>query len=80
MGEARVGFVGKQWADAERIYDEVIDGFPGTAVAPEAVYWRGVCRYKRTNDHTALRDVAMLLEGQSQNSIWTRKASIWLGN
>jgi hypothetical protein len=80
MAEARVSFVRKQWADAERIYDEVISGFLQTAAAPEAVYWRGVCRHKKANDHTALHQVATQFERQSQNSIWAKKASIWRGH
>lgn len=74
---ARVAFMRKQWADAERCYEEVIERFPQTFAAPEAVYWRGVSRYKRTNDHMELPAVAAQFERQYQQSAWAQKASIW---
>ena len=77
MGLARVAFIDKQWADAERKYDGVVEHYPETAAAPEAVYWRGVSQYKRTNDHTVLGKVAELLNQKYQDSVWAQKASVW---
>jgi outer membrane protein assembly factor BamD (BamD/ComL family) len=77
LGLARVAVMRKQWADAERFYEAVIERFPQTNAAPEAVYWRGVCRYKRTNDHRELPAVAAQFERQYQETLWAKKASIW---
>jgi outer membrane protein assembly factor BamD (BamD/ComL family) len=77
LGLGRLAFMQKQWTDAERHYSEVIDRFPKTTGAAEAVYWRGVSRYKRTNDHTALPAIAAEFERQYQQSPWATKASIW---
>ncbi|HEU4480157.1 MAG TPA: hypothetical protein VFR80_16685, partial [Pyrinomonadaceae bacterium] len=52
MGLACVAFMNKHWADAGRKYAEIAERYPDTKIAPEAVYWKGVCRYKETNDHT----------------------------
>lgn len=77
MGLARVAFMHKQWAEAEQRYAQVVARYPDTIAAPEAVYWRGVCRYKGTNDHTALGKVAKELMQKYQGSEWALKASVW---
>ncbi|MEP6818558.1 MAG: tetratricopeptide repeat protein [bacterium] len=77
LGLARIFFMDKQWADAEQKYAQVRERYPETAAAPEAVYWRGVSQYKRTNDHTVLGGVAEELEEKYPASVWTQKASVW---
>ena len=61
MGLARVAFMNKLWADAEQRYKNILERYPASKFAPEAVYWHGVSHYKATNDHTALGDVAEIL-------------------
>ena len=77
LGLARISFMEKQWADAEQKYDQVIERYAETAAAPEAVYWRGVSQYKRTNDHTVLGGVAEELGEKYPESVWAQKASVW---
>lgn len=77
MGLARIAFMHKQWAAAERRYAEVAERYPDSKAAPEAVYWRGVSRYKATNDHTALGEVAEQFKQKYQDSVWALKASVW---
>ena len=77
MGLARIAFMRKKWADAERQYAEVVERYPDSKVAAEAVYWRGVSRYKRTNDHTVLGDVPEQLKEKYSDSVWAMKASVW---
>jgi len=77
MGLARIAFMHKQWAEAERRYAEISDKYSNTSSAPEAIYWRGVSRYKATNDHAALSEVATDLKKKYPNSVWMLKASIW---
>ena len=57
MGLARIAFMRKKWDEAERRYTQVVERYPNSKVAPEAIYWRGVSRYKQTNDHTVLGEV-----------------------
>jgi TolA-binding protein len=78
MGLARIAFMHKQWTEAERRYGEVAESYPNTSAAPEAIYWRGASRYKATNDHGALSEVADELKEKYQGSVWTLKASVWL--
>jgi hypothetical protein len=77
MGLARVAFMHMQWAEAERRYAEVSERYPNTSAAPEAIYWKGVSRYKATNDHAALSQVAVELKEKYPDSVWTLKALIW---
>lgn len=80
MGLARVAFKEKKWADAERIYSEVVEKYPNTASVPEARYWRAVSRYKGTNDHTVLGAEAEELQETAPQSVWAKKALPWLGH
>jgi TolA-binding protein len=77
MGLARTAFMQKQWADAEQRYAQVVERYQDTAAAPEAIYWRGVSQYKRTNDHTVLGGVAEQLNQEYPDSVWAQKASVW---
>ncbi|OLE54248.1 MAG: hypothetical protein AUG51_09065 [Acidobacteria bacterium 13_1_20CM_3_53_8] len=77
MGLARVAFMNKKWADAEQIYTRVVERYPDTSAAPEALYWRAVSHYKATNDHTVLGEVAEEFKQKYQDNIWAEKASVW---
>jgi Tetratricopeptide repeat len=77
LGLARIAFMHKQWADAERRYAEVVERYPDSKAAPEAIYWRGVSHYKATNDHTVLGEVAEQFKQKYQDSVWALKASVW---
>jgi hypothetical protein len=71
---ARVAFTHKKFADAEKLYQDVIDRHAGTAAVPEAIYWAAVSHYKGTNDHTVLGEVPEKLKGKYADTIWAKKA------
>ena len=77
LGLARMSFMEKRWAEAEQKYDQVIERYAETAAAPEAVYWKGISRYKMTNDHTVLGGVAEELGAKYPESVWAQKAIVW---
>ena len=77
LGLARVAFMSKNWADAERRYASVLDRFPNTHAGPEALYWKGVSRYKATNDHTVLGELPEQFRQKYPNSIWALKTAAW---
>ena len=77
MGIARVEFTHKKFADAQKLYAQVVDRFGNTAVAAEARYWRAVSQYKATNDHTALGEVAKELSERHPGDEWTLKSDPW---
>jgi TolA-binding protein len=78
MGLARLSFLAMNWDEAEAIYNKISERYPQTVAAPEAIYWRGVSRYKK-NDHEALGQTADLLAEKYPGNLWTSKASVWAG-
>ena len=74
---ARVAFMNKDWASAERRYAEVLDRYPNTEAAPEALYWKGVSHYKATNDHVVLGELPKLFREKYPDSIWALKTIAW---
>ncbi|HWF05148.1 MAG TPA: tetratricopeptide repeat protein [Candidatus Angelobacter sp.] len=78
LGLARVSFMHKKWADAGKLYDEILEKYPNSAAAPEAVYWKAVCHYKATNDHTVLGEVPKILQEKYPMSVWAKKALPWV--
>ena len=77
MGLARVAFMNKNWVDAERRYGEVVDRYPNSKAAPEALYWKAVSHYKATNDHTVLGELPKQFEQKYPDSIWAVKTAAW---
>jgi hypothetical protein len=77
MGIARVAFMHKKFADAQKLYAEVVDRFGNLAVAAEALYWRAVSQYKAKNDHTALGEVAPELADKFPEDEWRLKSVPW---
>ncbi len=77
MSLGRVAFMHKKWADAEKTYAGVGENYGNTAVAAEAMYWRGVCHYKATNDYTVLGEVAKELSEKYPGDEWTLKSDPW---
>jgi TolA-binding protein len=74
---ARLSFTQKQWAEAERRYGVVIDLYPDSKAAPEALYWKGVSHYKATNDHTVLGELPGQFKEKYPDSIWALKTAAW---
>ena len=75
---ARVAFMSKDWADAERRYMEVLERYPNSKAAPEALYWKGVSHYKATNDHTVLGELPGQFEEKYPDSSWALKTAAWV--
>jgi TolA-binding protein len=77
LGLARIAFMSKRFADAERLYASVLDRFPNTQAAPEALYWKGVSHYKATNDHTVLGELPEQFRQKYPSSVWALKTAAW---
>lgn len=77
LGLARVAFMSKDFAGAERRYAAVLDRYPNTKAAPEALYWKGVSHYKTTNDHTILGELPQMFREKYPDSIWALKTAAW---
>jgi hypothetical protein len=77
MAVARIEFMKKKFAEAEKLYTAIAEGRSDASVAAEAIYWRGVCHYKATNDHTVLGEVAIELGAKYPGDEWTLKSLPW---
>lgn len=78
MGLARVAFMHKQWTEAERRYAGVLERYPASKVAPEALYWKGVSRYNATKDHTVLGEMPGEFKEKYPDSVWALKTAAWV--
>jgi TolA-binding protein len=77
LGLGKAAFKSRKWQEAERRFREVVDRYPESDAAPEALYWAGVSRYRQTNDVAALAGTSEAFGKRYQDSIWAKKASIW---
>lgn len=75
---ARVAFMSKNWKDAERRYTEVLERYPESKAAPEALYWKGVSHYKITNDHNVLGELPGQFHDKYPDSQWALKTAAWV--
>jgi hypothetical protein len=77
VGRAQIAFAQQKWDEAERRFREVVDKFPDTDAAPEALYWAGATAYKGKNDAGALSRTAQAFKDRYQDTSWAKKASVW---
>lgn len=77
MGIARARFMHKKFADAQKLYAEIAARYGDLALAAEAIYWRDVCAYKATNDHTVLGTAAGELAEKFPEDEWRLKSLPW---
>ncbi|HSV15159.1 MAG TPA: thioredoxin fold domain-containing protein, partial [Tepidisphaeraceae bacterium] len=76
LGLAKSAFQRKDYGEAERRYREIVDRFPSSEAAPEALYWAGVSNYKATGDPSALRATTTAFGQRYQDTAWAKKASV----
>ena len=77
LGLARGDFKREKWSDAEKKFREIVDRFPNTDAAAEALYWAGVSRYKATGQGAALGETARAFSQRYRESPWAKKAQVW---
>ena len=77
IGLAKAAFNRSDFDEAERRYRAVLEAYPKTESAAEAMYWAGVARYKGTNDPAALQETARLFGKRYTDTSWAKKASVW---
>ena len=77
LGRAKAAFANGAFAEAEPRFREVVDRYPNSEAAPEALYWAGVSRYKATGDAGALKDTGQQFRERYTETSWAKKASVW---
>ncbi len=78
MGLGKTAFAHKQWDEAQRWFQALLDKFPNSDLAPEALYWVGVCPYQKTHDPQHLKRTAEEFTRRYQESSWAKRSSVWL--
>lgn len=78
MGLARLALVKKDWAEAERRFDDIAENHPDSEFAAQAVYYRGVSRYSASHDGTDLTDTAVTLRDKYEGDQWQLRSLPWL--
>ena len=77
FGLGKAAFANSNWKEAAQRFRNVVEQYPKSDVAPEALYWAGVSKYKDTGDAGALAETATALQSRYSDSVWTKKASVW---
>jgi len=77
-GLARIAFMKKDWAAAEKHFDNVLSQFPDSKFAPEAVYYKGVSRYSGSHDAAELANTAATLREKHPGNEWQLRSIPWL--
>ncbi len=54
--------------------EKLLAEYPKSDSVPEAIYWRGVCRYKATDDPRPLKEAYEQLKAEHTSSQWTKRA------
>lgn len=63
-----------QFDDALAKIEKLLSEYPKSHSVPEALYWRGVCRYKATDDTRPLKEAYEQLKAEHASSEWTKRA------
>lgn len=79
MALARMAFEAGRFDEAARRYRSVVERFPRSMPAAEALYWAGVSDYKASNDASHLERTATALTQRYPGTEWERKSTPWAG-
>ena len=75
LGIGKVGVENDQFNEAVIQFNTLLNGYPKSSAAPEAVYLRGVARYKSSHAVGALQDIYRQLLAEYPESAWTKRAA-----
>lgn len=74
LGMGKTDFDTTQFNDAIIHLNTLLNGYPRSAAAPEAIYLRGVSRYKSTLEAKPLKEAYEKLKAEYPESEWTKRA------
>jgi tetratricopeptide (TPR) repeat protein len=75
LGIGKVHFDLDHYEKALHYLDRLLAEFPKSNAAAEAIYLRGVCRYKNTGEAGSLKEAYEQLQAQYPTSEWTTRSS-----
>ncbi len=74
LGIAKSYFNRERFSEALSALDKILAEYPKSDSAPEAIYLRGVCRYKSTHKPQPLKEAYEQLQANYASSEWTKRA------
>lgn len=74
LGKAKIDFDHEDFANALQALESLLQGYPKSAAAPEAIFLRGVCGYKNAHNPKALKEAYERLAKDYPDSEWTKRA------
>lgn len=77
LGKAKLRFDQRRLSEAISLFGRLLDEYPQSSVAPEALYLSGVARFKEVHDLKAMRAVYEKLKQNYPSSEWTTRASVY---
>lgn len=73
LGAAKSFFSAALWDKAEGILEGVINDYPDSMAAPEAVYFRAVARFRQDHEPAHLKSAYLTLSKDYADSIWVER-------
>jgi len=77
LARAKTAFETSRYRDAFELYDRIARESPDSEEAPQAIYFRGVSRYKETEDASHLDSAGEELASRFPESEWTMRTRPW---
>jgi tetratricopeptide (TPR) repeat protein len=75
LGIGKAHFEREEFAEAIATFDRVLEDYPGSDSAPEAIYYRAVGRFKATHDAQTLKEGYERLHAEYPSSQWTKRSA-----
>lgn len=77
VGIGKSFFDRELYSEADKYFARVVDEYPKSDAAPQAIYYRGVGHYKTTHDARDLKRIHETLSRNYKNSEWAKRASVY---
>jgi len=74
LGTAKAHFYYDNFDNALQVLGALLKDYPKSDPAPEAIYLRGVCRYKSIQDPKPLKEAYEKLQAEYPKSEWAKRA------
>ena len=78
LGKALALFAHRRFNDALANLERLLEGHAQSYAAPQAVYFRGICRYRTTKDNSHLKIGHQILAAEYPDSEWTGRTQPYM--
>jgi hypothetical protein len=75
LGIAKSHFELEHFTEALQHLGQLVDEYPHSKAVPEAIFFKGVCRYKDTQNPAPLKEAFEQLTAVCPDSEWTQRAT-----